>query len=189
VPLANIYHVGYTGAAPVASDLVSFATAFANVLVDKWIPSLNSAYTLDEVIVTDIASDSGQVGSYSSGAPGVNSDAPISAGSALLVNWQIIRRYRGGKPRTYLPPPTYNRLATPSTWDDSATGNAGVLAAALLALCSGGTFGAFVTTSLGCVSYRSGDAARVDPLFEPFTGYSVGSLVRTQRRRITASSF
>jgi hypothetical protein len=39
------------------------------------------------------------------------------------------------------------------------------------------------------VSYRTGDAPRVDPVVDQITGSTVASIIRTQRRRLTASSY
>ena len=189
IPLANIFHVGYSSTAPTATDLTSLAEAIASVYESYWMTEVGSYYTLAEVICTDIASDSGLVGTASPASPGALSGGPISSGSAVLVNWQIGRRYRGGKPRTYLPPSPASGILSPSEWNSAVVSAAGTWATHLESACYAVTYGALVTTSLGCVSYRNADTARVDPLFEPFLGHSVGPLIRSQRRRITASSF
>jgi len=189
VPLANILHVGYSSAPPIPGDLVDMAGQAGVEIADFYLTALNPDYVLVEVICTDLSSDTGNVGSFSSGVAGSNSDPPISAGSSLMVNWQIARRYRGGKPRTYLPPMTSYRLATPSTWDETALSETSTFITNLRSAMEHTTYGDLVLTTLGAVSYVNAHVARVDPVFYPFTGFAIGNLVRTQRRRINSSTF
>jgi hypothetical protein len=47
---------------------------------------------------------------------GTASGTPVPAGVALLQNFTVARRYRGGKPRIYLPVGTSATLQNASTW-------------------------------------------------------------------------
>jgi len=187
--MANILHIGYSSAPPVAADLSSLAAAVQTSLDTNLHTLYCAELTQTEVIATDLSSDSAAVGSASVPWSGYVGTGFVSAGSAILVNWSIGRRYRGGKPRTYWPALPAVDLETPSTWSDGTVAAIVAAMTGFKADIEAHTFGDLVTTSLGCVSYRSGNLARVDPVFEPFTSFSVGTLVRSQRRRITASSF
>jgi len=189
IPAANVLHLGYSSDPPAAADLA----ALAHQVIEELKSGLQAYYTDDttctEVICTDLSSDSANVGSDSTAWTGTSEGVPVSAGSAFMVNWQQTRRYRGGKPRTYWPGFPANDLQTPSTW---AVGAIGYMTAAItlfLANVQAFTHGSLVCTVLGCVSYVNGGEARVAPVWEPFTGFAVSGLIRTQRRRITASSF
>lgn len=59
--------------------------------------------TLDETTIEDLTSSSGAVGSYANAIAGTMAGNPLPAGTAFLLNFHIARRYRGGKPRVYLP--------------------------------------------------------------------------------------
>ncbi len=189
VHAANILHCGYTSSPPAASDLASLASAVHLSLKAH----MQAWYTPDtictEVICTDLSSDTGNVGSDGTGWAGTSEGDPLSAGSAVLVNWQQARRYRGGKPRTYWPAGPSSILETASSLTSDAITVITNSMNALNYAVDGQEFGALITTVLGCVSYTDGKAPRVAPVWEPFTGFSVGTLIRTQRRRITASSF
>lgn len=189
IPCANVMHIGYSGDPPVVADLNSFATTVFDALVSYVIAYISHDTQLQNVILTDLSSDSAAVGENPGSTDCTFSGDPISAGSATLLNFTILRRYRGGKPRLYLPAPGTAALETQSTWtSDFISGISGGWTS-FLAHVQGITTGAFVTTTLGCVSYRNADAARVTPIFEPFVGFAVNGVVRSQRRRITASSF
>ena len=189
IPAANVLHVGYSSAAPIPADLVLLGEALSNAIKGALQASYTPEHILTEVICTDIATDSGSVGSYSVPWLGTDSDADaISAGSSLMINWQQQRRYRGGKPRTYLPAGGASHMLTVSQWGPTQLAS---LAAAAVALQAAGvgTYGELHCTGLGCVSYVYRGVARIDPIFEVFTGYTVSSFIRSQRRRVTASSF
>ena len=160
--MANILHIGYSSAPPVAADLSSLAAAVQTSLDTNLHTLYCAELTQTEVIATDLSSDSAAVGSASVPWSGYVGTGFVSAGSAIL---------------------------TPSTWSDGTVAAIVAAMTGFKADIEAHTFGDLVTTSLGCVSYRSGNLARVDPIFEPFTSFSVGTLVRSQRRRITASSF
>ena len=189
IPAANILHAGYLSDPPSAADLATFAAAVQANLKANMQDLYGGQTVQTEVICTDLSSDSGYVGSAST--PWTGSDVEsqfLSAGTAFLTNWEISRRYRGGKPRTYWPAFTSEALETQSTWGSGIVTSLNDAMASLTGVFND-TYGALVLDGPGTVSYRSDNSARVDPVYEGFTGFSHGTLVRTQRRRITASSF
>lgn len=189
IPAANVLHCGYSSAPPSAEDLATLAAAVQTTLKDQLQASYGGQTVQTEVICTDLSTDSGYVGSASTPWTGSDTESQfISAGSAFLTNWEISRRYRGGKPRTYWPAVTSEAMETQSTWGSTIIGVFNTAMAALQATFVA-TYGSLVCSGIGCVSYRSDNSARVDPVYEPFTGFSHATLVRSQRRRITASSF
>lgn len=191
-PAANIFHIGYSTSPPSSADLASLAARFGGCITTLGWPLINMLspeVELVEVICTDLSSDSSNIGSASTHTAGSDDHPVISAGSAFLVNWLITRRYRGGHPRTYWPAPTSEFLSSQTTWSSGCLSDMATSMTAFLANLNGQTFGSLVTTQVGAVSYRTGDAPRVTPIFEPFVGYTLNGLVATQRRRIRSSSY
>lgn len=190
VPAANVLHAQYTGGPPAAADLEAIANLIAAAFwQDPIIADYPTTTTFVGVRLTDLNSDTGAEGEHAVGAPGDAVDGPLSAQACLMVNLDIARRYRGGHPRVYFPPCALGALATPNTWDSGVVsdfnGAMVLLNAAFNAAGSGGT----TLSGWVCPSFRTGNAWRVDNLVEPVAGWSVNGAVKTQRRRLSASSY
>jgi hypothetical protein len=101
-----------------------------------------------------------------------------------VISWLANVYWRGGKPRTYLPGlRTADRsgaIGLSVAGAAAIDGNAGLFMADINALAPAG----FTSTALGFVSFRSGLADRVPPIFFPFTGHRVHLRLGTQRRRL-----
>jgi hypothetical protein len=101
-----------------------------------------------------------------------------------VVSWLTTVYWRGGKPRTYIP-----GVVTADT-----TGANSLTSTEITALTTAGinfrsdinalTAGTITGTSLGFVSFSSGNAPRGTPLFFAFTGAKVHPRLGTQRRRL-----
>jgi hypothetical protein len=190
VPGACIFHSAFTGGSPSGSDLQGFGN-------QGW-AALDTAgfltnYTADTVFVgfklTDLTTASSAVGEYPIGLAGTYDGPASPAQACVLANYEIVRRYRGGHPRTYFPPPAAVYLLSPSEWTAGEVTAVGDYVTALFNVFNTASEG---TTDLGgpvCVSYRTGNAPRVAPLVEPVTGFVVSPILATQRRRIRASSY
>lgn len=190
IPCANIFHSSFTGGPPTAEDIATMAEDLANAY---WQSGLWSGYPTSTTLVgvrgTDLTTDTSAVGEYSVGTSGTYEGSELPAQACVLVNYQITRRYRGGHPRAYLLPPNQTLLAGPSQWGSTILTE---LAARLTALQTAMGSASSGTTDLSgqvCVSYRDGNAPRVDPLVEPITSMVVSPIMATQRRRIRASSY
>jgi hypothetical protein len=190
IPAANVFHSAYTGGPPDTSDLEALATA---INTDWWASPQRADYPSTTVFVghriTDLSSDSGAVGEVAVGTPGTAEDDPISAQACVLINHTIARRYRGGHPRTYFPPPAWGGLATPSTWDAGIISDFTAAWLDIVGALTGFSSGTTDWTGVVSVSYRTANAPRVDPVVDPIVGSSVNGRVCTQRRRLTASSY
>lgn len=98
-----------------------------NAQATAWATSVvSSAAALDAILhtsvqivlatVTDLTNTSAGVGSYPAAISGGLSGGPLPAATAFLVNYQISRRYRGGRPRSYLPAGDDTSLNDPRSW-------------------------------------------------------------------------
>lgn len=188
---------GYSGSAPDATDCNSFATTLAGLYAAHatlW--DIDSA--LVGVTVTDLATPSGAQGAATSGTQGTRSGDTLAGGTAVLLNFQLSRRYRGGKPRNYLPWGVAGDLATRQGWDGSFIAAVGTAWTAISSGFIGQTEGGCTIANHANVSYyenstvvispttgraRNVPTRRIPPLAAPTTGFSVSITPGSQRRR------
>jgi hypothetical protein len=190
VPAANILHASYTGGAPSPTDCNAIAELIGAAW---WTDALRAFYsnftTFVGVRVTDLATDTGSVGESFENTTGTIDLFGVGAQMCMMVNYSIARRYRGGHPRTYYPGPAGSHLDTPQNWDSDVISAMETAVAALYGVLDTAASGTTDLSGQVCVSYQDGDAWRVDNLVESITEAIVSGAVRTQRRRLTASSY
>lgn len=189
LPAANVKYVLYSGTAPTSGA----CTAIADSLINAWWEPVKAfipgVYTLEACRVTDLSTDTGAEGTFTAGLTGEDENDSMPVGSAVLVNHTIGRRYRGGHPRTYYPPPGIDGFAQPAAWTSevvAAYGNAeAAYALEATEFLDSGCQGVYNVN----VSYVSDGSARVDPVVDQIVGSVVSGTCRTQRRRLTSSSY
>ena len=106
----------YTGGPPTAANCNGIATSVRTAWTNRLQNLTGTNINLTSVVVTDVASNTGAQGVDSTVVSGTYAGAPLAAGTAVLINHVIARRYRGGKPRTYLPAGSAAALSGPSDW-------------------------------------------------------------------------
>ena len=72
--------------------------------------------TLTEVIAMDLSDPAGAIGANTSSHVGTRAGGFLPASACVLYNMSISRRYRGGKPRAYLPAGVQPDLSNAQTW-------------------------------------------------------------------------
>lgn len=117
----------YTGGPPVAADCTTLAGDVITALTAHFPALATSSIKVTAVRVTDMASSTGADVTVTASLVGSRSGGIVPAGSAVLSNYHISRRYRGGKPRSYLPFLAASDISDAQDW--SAAGVAAVLAA------------------------------------------------------------
>jgi hypothetical protein len=190
LPAANVQYVLYSGTAPTPGDCAAIAndlgTAFWTVA-----ESLYSEQTIFEAVrVTDLTTLTGSEGTHAFNLAGTDTvNVPMPASACVLVDHTISRRYRGGHPRTYYPALSALQYSAPNHWVSGAVSQMGNAVDAFAAEAStfneGGCVGVYVVN----VSYVTGGAPRVAPVIDQITGSVVSGIIRSQRRRLTASTF
>ena len=109
-------HFAYAGTPPSAADCINIASGIEASLIARireyWAPSVQCR----GVDVIDLSADDAHSGVYLSTTAGTRGGAILPAGACVLVNSHIARRYRGGKPRSYLPLLIAGDLADAQTW-------------------------------------------------------------------------
>jgi hypothetical protein len=196
VDVLNRCFFAYTGTTTQVS-LGSMATTLAAAWHSHVAALQNTGIVLNQVECVDLTSDSAPIAFADPGTTGGTATNPLSAGVAAVLQFEINRRYRGGKPKMFLSAIPYADLANVNQLSGAAIANfiGGWLAftAAALVTYSGIT----VVTEQVNVSYYSGftngvgptgrariiPTLRGAPLVDPVVGISMNSGLASQRRR------
>jgi hypothetical protein len=180
----TLLHWSYTGSAPSAAAL----NAFTSVMLTSWgaefAPLMSIGCAVTSISAIDLSSTSGAAGETTDTLPGTRTGGRLPASACVVVSKQILRRYRGGHPRSYMCLGTETDVEDPSHWTTGLTVAIDGAYAAVTAAVTGQTSGGCTLASECCVSYRSGLAARVVPLVELVVGIIVRTVIGSQRSRI-----
>jgi hypothetical protein len=185
-PFANIFHVQYTGAAPTAANLDTWAGTWYTSVTGTLAAQAHTTATYTSVTATDLSSITGAQVTAGGPAPGALAGDTIPSNSAGLINWNSSFRYRGGHPRTYLVAGVQTSLLNPNTWTDGFTGNLNDCADSIRAAAATPGTG-FDATGPCAVSYRQAsapDGYRLVPLVMPIATGVASSGIATMRRRM-----
>lgn len=99
----NIFYFNYNGSgAPAVSDLSNLAGHIETDLAAPYVGASLDTTTGQLATYTDLQSSSGAVYSHVPSWTGTNSGADLPGSAAVVVSHEILRRYRGGHPRTYM---------------------------------------------------------------------------------------
>jgi hypothetical protein len=187
----------YTGDSPDGSACAGIAEAAYSSLAGLnylWIDQV----TLTGIRCTDLsASDSGDA-VHAAATVGTNSDAFVSAAQALLVNYTINRRYRGGKPRSYFPFGGQGDMSTPDAWSSGFVNSCQTGLEDFFSTVQGTVVDGTTVSNHCNVSYYSGftvvtpagkraknvSTLRVTPLVNTVVTLDVSPRLASQRRRI-----
>ncbi len=195
--IMNRLHFSYSGTLN-AADAATWLTAMNTALKSFVAAQLNSQLSLFLMELTDLTSNTAPQVSNSSGQVGGDGNPGLSAGVALVVSYELARRYRGGKPRTYIPGCAAGWLTNPSQWNPTQLNNVVTAWGTFLTACQttpGGT--AIGTINLVNISYYSGfinhtypsgrvkaiPQLRATPLVDNIIAYRGNSAPASQRRR------
>lgn len=201
VEAGSRFFVTYTGGPCSAGDLNTFASDVATNWGVEIAPFVFTTEALHGVTCTDLATDVGAEGTWTGDIAGTDANgAELPANAAAVVNHHIARRYRGGRPRTYLRAGTTASLATGSTNEWSTTFQNSLLTAwsAWVTYVGGRSYASFTVDGEANVSWFSGNTVfttptgrarnipvkRAVPLLDPIVGSVVAAKVGSQRKRL-----
>jgi hypothetical protein len=193
----NRWFVAYGGTAPTATQLTAFAVNVQTVWLSDLGPQTNANTSNTECICTDLSSPTGAVGVSAVALAGSKSGVPLSAAASCVISQQILRRYRGGHPRVYLPGRTQSDLSDSQRWSGafiSAIGTAwqnfvqGVVTdpwsgGAPLRQVSVSRYFGFTNYTTPSGREKSRPTPRLVPLVDTVVAYRVNPKVGSQRRR------
>lgn len=195
------FYLSYGGSAPTGANCNTLASDIGSAWATNLAPVVTDHYSLTEVDVIDIATHSGASGSDSTTHAGGRTGVLLPDQVATNVEFDIARRYRGGKPRMFLPPGEQGDLATAATWTTAfvTAVNSGMAAfMAQIEALSIGAVGALAHVNLsfynGFTNHTSTSGReravptyRSTALHDPVTGYACKVELGSQRRRRVAS--
>jgi hypothetical protein len=183
----NILHLDYGASPPDQSQIDALATAFDADYDIAFTDFCHVSDVHESSKYEDLSSDTGVIAFTNPTSPGGSTGTLAPLNICAVGSWQIQRRYRGGKPRSYLSALTEAQAPGPNKLDTTFQTNWSNALGTFLTAWTNKTVSG-ITYSLACVSYRNGNAARVTPLVEDVIGVIVQPFIRTQRRRLGTSS-
>ena len=201
--LGSRFYLQYAGAAPSGANCIAIATAIAAAWQTNLDGHVQEDYSLNEVDVLDISSYSGLSGQWTGDYPGTDDSALLPGNAASNIEFGIARRYRGGKPRMFLPPPGQTSLSNDSKWTDTFQTNLQSGFEAFMTAVQAidvGAVGALTHVNLsyyrGFTNHTSTSGReravptyRANALADVITSYSVKAVVGSQRRRRTSTTY
>lgn len=198
----NRLYFQYSGGPPTTTDLGSVATEVATAYTADLADLVHQDWTLDEIDVLDIATDSGNAATHDVSIVGGYTGAELTSNTAVNIEFGISRRYRGGKPRMFAPPPGQGALQNAGTYLVAFQNqwNSGI--ESFMTAVLGGSYGSITLQHHINLSYYAGfknvtnssGRTRAAPTYRTtaksdiVTGYQTKQVVGSQRRRRTATS-
>lgn len=202
--MGSRFYIGYAGSAPTAANCVTLAGDIATAWNSNLAAVVYANISLQEVDVQDITTHTGAFGSATVDHPGTMAGGTLIANAATNVEFDIAQRYRGGKPRMFLPPPDDTALVSLDKWTSAFITNVNTGMAAFMSAIEGLTVGSMGTLTHVVLSYYSGftnvtnssGRTRAAPKYRtpnalvyPVSGYACKAVVGSQRRRRTATTY
>jgi hypothetical protein len=188
----------YTGTTPTSAAILSLA----ETVVASWTNRIgayqsNDVFTL-QCIGNDLSSDTGASATADTDNSGGVADGSIDNQIAAVVKHVIARRYRGGKPKTFVPGIAASYQADQSHWTTALANDLGSAFAAFNTDIAGMSADGCDLSGLVNVSfytgfttpkneetgrYRNVPTYRAVPLIDTVTSFSCDTLFGSQRRR------
>lgn len=196
------FYLSYAGAAPTPGNCATLASDIAGAWSTHLAGLVHADWSLTEVDVLDIATLLGASGQWTGSDPGTLTGQVLPSQCATNVEFGIARRYRGGKPRMFLPSASAAQLQDSAHWLAGYIANVnsgmGAFFSEIEAL-SVGAVGALqhvnlsyyagfknITNSSG--RERAVPQYRSAALLDPVESYLCKAVVGSQRRRRTATT-
>jgi hypothetical protein len=195
------WFVNYVTGPPSSANLDTCAAALDVYAADNFPAMMDSDTTYTGTELMDLSSDSGAIGAAATPAVGTRGGNPLPASAALVADYKILRRYRGGHPKNFLPWGSSDDLTTAQTWAADFIAPATAVWAGYRDTLIGNLVGAIQFESQVSVHYFEGYTlgpassggfrkripTPVDPpTFDNVVATSYRVTVGSQRRRLTA---
>lgn len=198
IQASSRFFLEYTGGPPNTTDLNTLSTAVAAAWVSNMATYTHSSDHLVAVEITDLLSPTGAVGTWTGSDAGTSGGNQLTASVCAVINHAISRRYRGGRPRTYVRMGASTNLTGQNEWNPTAITNFKAAWQAWVAAILATTGLSITLTNVVNVSYYAGftvftspsgrarniPTPRVTPLLDNITNSSVSPKLGSQRRRL-----
>ena len=191
--------LNYTGGPPAAADCITFGNDVATSFDGSINLALSDQVALVGVIVTDLSMPSGARGEAVVNLPGHNASPLLTNGACFNIAAKINRRYRGGKPKVFIPGVMASQVANGVTLDPVSQSGMTTSWNDFIAELGGKVLPTFTTGASVNISYYSGFTAvqnpltkrwrnvptlRGVPLVDPIDTWVCQSVLGSQRRRL-----
>jgi hypothetical protein len=192
-------NVRYESDAPTRQQLITYASSIDAAIGTHLLHLCSVQVKTVEIMITDLTTTSSARGTVPSDQHGTRPGLWNGAGVAALINFKVARRYRGGKPRLYLPFFVAADLTEALEWSEPAlaegtVGWARFMSSVLTDTPSGLTVIEQVNVSHYAgfeiaVDERTGRSRNVNqlridgPAVDKITGFSINPKLGSQRRR------
>jgi len=200
--MGNRLYFTYSGSAPTATDCTNLAASVESAWSGHLASLIGANIALNEVDVLDIATTAGLSGQWSGSAAGTASGPYVPIQCATNIEFGIARRYRGGKPRMYLPPTATSNQYNDMTWSTGYVSACNSGAAAFFGAIEALSVGSMGTLQHVNLSYYHGynnvevpdtrayakPTYRATAITDKVTGYYTKGLISSQRRRRTSTT-
>jgi hypothetical protein len=181
----NVLHIRNTSHGSwVQAEADQVATSLRAFWVTRFLPQQGSAFTFEDVTVTDLTTNVGVVGTMTGSNVGGNAATTLPANCAICVTWQTSRHYRGGHPRTYLAAPVQTGTSDQRHWTNSYATQIQTAARGLRTDIAGigpGVNGAYALVAVHRIKSK---ARLVPPLVDDITSATCDLRIDSQRRRL-----
>jgi len=183
---AIILWLQVTASSRTGADLATLLGSFGSALSSNIMPTLVSTCSVTEIKGVWITPGGGEItGSDTTLRNGtVAPPALPNLATCAVLNWRIDQYYRGGKPRTYLPGVPEANTTDFVHLTTTALSNYQTKAAAFRTAVNAITAGAITAVKIGTISFQQHKQWRDTPVFFPYNGVSVRSVMGIQRRRL-----
>jgi hypothetical protein len=159
------FYMLYSGGPPTATNCNTIASDVSGAFNTALGGAMIDTNELVEVVVTDLTSGSAAEGSWTGSIAGQLTGTPLPIDTCVLMNSHIPRRYRGGKPKIFLPFGQVSDLdSTDDQWNSTFIGVMNAAWPAFIGVLQG-------LTGIGCtlvnhvnVSYYHGFASVQNPV-------------------------
>lgn len=184
---------------PTNADMTAFAQAVIANWITALIPMMPGTNALNSVLCQDLASNTGAQAEIAGFTAGTRTGNALPQDCATLINFDIARRYRGGKPRIYLPCGTDTDQADERTWSQTFRDEMNAAWTTFKTLMNGESQIPWPVVDHCNVGYYSGveppttlPSGRVKqankklttPYVDLITGHQVAAVFGSQRRRL-----
>lgn len=197
------FYLSYSGSAPTASNCATLASDIATAWGTELAPQIHQDFALTEVDVLDIATNAGASGQHTGSSSGGLTGTAIPTQVAVNIEYNILRRYRGGKPRMFVPPPDTTKILNPSTWNGTFVTAMNTAIAGFFSTIEALDIGSMGTLAHVNLSYYQGfknitnssgreravPQYRTEALLDTVQGYSTKGVMGSQKRRRAAITY
>lgn len=197
------FFLSYAGSNPTGANCIALATGIATAWNTNLASSVSSLFELTEVDVLDIATETGFSGQWTGTHAGTQGSPYMPAQCAGNIEFGISRRYRGGKPRMFMPAPGAGAQLDAGHFNPDYISSLNAGFAAFMAEITAldiGSMGALAHVNLSYykgftnITNSSGRERAVPTyrdaaLLDLIVGYSTKAVIGSQRRRRAATTY